>query len=256
MNTLGAQAMLQAWEEAQAHHPGRRPLVLLRQAWPEVEPGHWGALPIGECDRWLAALREQLFGPELDTVADCAACGETLQLRFTARDLLGAPDDEPVGAGLPQDGGGSTATLRCDAWELRYAMPRADDLVAALADADDDRQRAVAGLIERCVRSASHDGQTVDAAGLPPAIVDRLQDEMSRRDPLADCRVALQCPACGHRFERRFDIGAYFWDELDDWADRTLTEVHVLAGAYGWSEPEILSLSADRRRRYLSMVQE
>ena len=99
------------------------------------------------------------------------------------------------------------------------------------------------------------DGGPATVAQLPHSVVDRLEQEMARRDPGADARVALECAACGHAFERRFDIGAYLWDELDDWAQRTLAEVHVLAGAYGWSEPQVLALSASRRRHYISLVQ-
>jgi hypothetical protein len=44
------------------------------------------------------------------------------------------------------------------------------------------------------------------------------------------------------------------WRELDDWAQRTLREIHVIAGAYGWSEDEILQLSARRRQMYVEMI--
>jgi hypothetical protein len=35
-----------------------------------------------------------------------------------------------------------------------------------------------------------------------------------------------------------------------------LEEVHTLASAYGWAQSEILSMSASRRRRYMSMIAE
>ena len=92
-------------------------------------------------------------------------------------------------------------------------------------------------------------------AELPAAVIDQLQQDMAARDPGADLRIALTCPACGHGFDRRFDIAGHLWDALDDWAERTLAEVHALAGAYGWSEPQVLSLSAARRQRYIAMVQ-
>jgi len=47
---------------------------------------------------------------------------------------------------------------------------------------------------------------------------------------------------------------AYLWNEIDAWAYRTLQEVHTLAKAYGWSEEEILRLSAWRRHFYISLV--
>lgn len=51
-----------------------------------------------------------------------------------------------------------------------------------------------------------------------------------------------------------FDIGAYLWEEVDAWADRTLRDVHLLAASYGWSERDILDLSPARRGRYLELA--
>jgi hypothetical protein len=44
------------------------------------------------------------------------------------------------------------------------------------------------------------------------------------------------------------------WRELDEWAERTLHEIHVIASNYGWSESEILELSARRRQTYVEMI--
>jgi hypothetical protein len=242
MNTLTAQAMLHSWELGQGEPALRRPLALLCGAWPEPDPGSWGALPIGERDRWLLTLHESLFGTELDTVAACPACGETLELRFptTALHPGTVADDTP-------------ASLDCEGWQVGFRLPGSDDLIDAAASGD--RDAALARLLERCVLGLRHDGRPAEPADLPPSVIERLQQEMARRDPGADNRVALECPGCGHRFERRFDIGTYLWDELDDWAQRTLAEVHLLASAYGWSEPQILALGAARRRHYIELVQ-
>ena len=80
-------------------------------------------------------------------------------------------------------------------------------------------------------------------AELPPPVIDRIEREMAERDPGADASVALTCH-CGMT-ERRFDIGAYLWDEVDDWAS---------AGECTcWPAPmdgatQILALSSARRR--------
>jgi len=73
-------------------------------------------------------------------------------------------------------------------------------------------------------------------------------------DPQADVRLDLTCTACGHHWESIFDIATYFWREIDDWAQRMLRDVHILAMAYSWSEADILSMSAWRRQAYLQMV--
>jgi hypothetical protein len=239
---LSAQAVLHTWEQAQAMDSTARALALLRLAWPEVAPDDWGALPIGARDARLFALFEALFGPALDTQVDCPACSEALELQLRTTDLRPAPSHahEPP-------------HLQFEGYELAYRLPCSDDL-AALQGAS-DTAGAVQQLIERCLHEARRAGRVVDAAALPPAVLERLQQDMALHDPGADIRIALSCPACGHGFERRFDIGDYLWEELDDWAERTLTEVHTLASAYGWSEPQVLSLSADRRRRYIALVQ-
>ncbi len=246
MNTLTAEVVLRTWEQAQGTHPLRRSLALLHAAWPEVDPKLWSAMPIGERDQGLFSVHEALFGTGLDTVAACPACGEALQLVFSTRDLRVVP---------ATDAGSAPTTLSCDGWELGYRLPGSEDLLAVMAADDETQPSTVARLLERCVVDARHGGTPVAASELPEPVVQRLQQEMARRDPGADTRVSLHCPSCGTAFERRFDIGEYLWDALDDWSQHTLAEVHLLAGAYGWSEPQILALSAWRRRHYLSLVQ-
>jgi len=239
MSTLGAQRLLHSWECARHDHPVRRALALLDAAWPELGEAHWRRLPIGTRDAWLIALHEALFGPALETRVDCPACGEPLESQLATTDLRTEPASE--GEPAPLEEGGIA---------LHWRLPTSEDLIAVLDAAD-----AADRLLERCVHDARCAGQPLAADDLPEPLVERLQQEMARRDPGADLRIALACPACGHAFERRFDIGAYLWGALDDWAERTLDEVHLLASAYGWSEAEILALPAARRRRYIERIQ-
>jgi len=80
--------------------------------------------------------------------------------------------------------------------------------------------------------------------------------KMSSADPMADIHLALNCPNCAHKWEAAFDIVAFLWREISAAARRLLREVHTLASAYGWTQPEILSLSSARRRVYLEMATE
>jgi hypothetical protein len=47
---------------------------------------------------------------------------------------------------------------------------------------------------------------------------------------------------------------AFFWKEINHWANRILREVHLLASTYGWSEADILALTPTRRQWYLALV--
>lgn len=247
MTALTAQAVLQAWESAQGEHPLRRPQALLCAAWPEVDAGAWGRMPLGARDAQLARLHERLFGPELDTVADCPRCHERLQTGFSTVDL-GTPGDAADAREAAAE------RLHCEGFDLVFRLPASDDLLALAETPDSAPESALRWLLERCLIEARRAGEPASAAELPATVVQQVQREMALRDPGADTSVALTCPACGHGFERRFDMGAYLWDAVDDWAQRTLGEVHLLACAYGWSEPQILALSAARRSHYIALV--
>jgi hypothetical protein len=79
---------------------------------------------------------------------------------------------------------------------------------------------------------------------------------MADADPLAEVLVSLTCPECGTAFDADVDIASFVWSEVEARALRVLHDVGVLAGAYGWSEPEVLALSEPRRAAYLRLVLE
>lgn len=240
---LGARALLRTWDDAQALPPWQRADALLQLAWPEVPPATWGTLPLGARDERLFQLYEALFGPVLELMADCPACDEPLELSLHTHELW------PEWAAPSGSIADAPTTWQADGYEVAYRLPGVADLAAAMSEGD-----AAVTLLERCVLDARHGGRALRASELPPAVIDVIQQDMARRDPAADLRIALACPACGHSFERRLDIAACLWAELDDWAGRTLAEVHVLARAYGWTEGESLSLSASRRQRYIDLI--
>jgi hypothetical protein len=51
-----------------------------------------------------------------------------------------------------------------------------------------------------------------------------------------------------------FEIGTFLWTELAAQAKRLLREIAALARVFGWSEAEVLSLSATRRQIYLELA--
>jgi hypothetical protein len=109
-------------------------------------------------------------------------------------------------------------------------------------------------LLEQCIRSAERRGDEITAAQLPESVVERISARMSEADPQADIQLALKCPVCSDEWNAAFDIESFFWIEINAWAARILGEVHILASAYGWSEQEILRVSAWRRECYLNLV--
>ncbi|MEK8172977.1 hypothetical protein NKH77_40185 [Streptomyces sp. M19] len=112
-------------------------------------------------------------------------------------------------------------------------------------------------LLARCTVSAVRDGSRVEPdalpALLPEPLRERLAEAAERADPAADLTLNIACPECGAATRAELDVAAYLWTELDAWARDLLLDVHLLATAYGWSEPEVLALSPLRRRYYLEL---
>ena len=241
MLTLNATNLLTAWEDGVSQHPLQRALTLLALAWPEKTTNEWARVSIGERDRGLLQLRDELFGSRFEAIASCPECGERLELAFTTQDLLAqraemAATSEPL-------------KLISGGYEVDYRLPTTDDLLAVAGNPSEAREL----LMERCVEARNH-GVAISASALPDEVLTLLGQKMADADPQAEVQIVLNCPACLHHWPTVFDILSYLWGEIEDWAQRLFQDVHSLASAYGWSERDILSMSAARRRVYLEMV--
>ncbi|MET4726678.1 hypothetical protein ABIE09_000449 [Lysobacter enzymogenes] len=243
--------LIGAWERLHRFGANERALGLLQAVWPQPDPAQWSRASLGQRDACLFALHEALFGGRLQTTAACPACGERLESQLRVADLCGEPPRELPQPPAPQ-------RLEYRDYRIEYRLPDSDDLrhLPPARGGEDALDAAVAALLRRCVLSAQRRGRELDAdAPLPPALVERLCERMAQDDPLADLQLAVQCPACAHQWSAAFDIGAYLWEELDDWVQDLLSQVHALARHYAWSERDILDLSPVRRRFYLDLVQ-
>jgi hypothetical protein len=245
MTALSSEALLALWESNHHVHPIERALALLDAAWPEVGAGHWARAPIGQRDCSLLGLQEALFGADLATTTRCPRCRERLESTFTTGDVRVRTPAAPV-ASPPR-------RLQEQDYEIDYRLPTSADLLEIVASGI-DTEAATRELLRRCVLNARQAQEQIDPSTLPLPILARLGEQMTREDPEAEIRLRLTCPSCGHAWRASFDIASYLWSELEEWAHRMLVDIHLLAGAYGWSERQILALSPVRRRLYVDMV--
>jgi hypothetical protein len=239
---LNATTLLTAWEQGVSQPPLQRAMTLLALAWPQKSVAEWASVSIGERDRQLLQLRDELFGSKLEAIAVCPECEARLQLAFSTQDLQ-MPATATATDGEPR-------RLQSGPFEVDYRLPTSADLLEVANNPDQAKEL----LLERCV-DAQRDGVNVPAADLPDQLVKLLGRKMAQADPQAEVLIALDCPACAHHWSIVFDILPYLWGEIQDWAERLLHDVHSLARAYGWSERDIIAMSARRRRCYLEMVQ-
>ncbi|MEV8310352.1 hypothetical protein AB0P36_24110 [Streptomyces flavidovirens] len=244
MTPTGPAELLATWEAGLATHDSGRSLLLHRAARPEAGTDELLSMPVGDREADLFALRRALFGERMQVCVECAACGEAMEFDLDAT-LLGSRTRTPDGPLRVEEG----------EWVVEFRLPTVADLAAAGGVPDPQEARRL--LVARCTVSAVRGGVAVPperlAGLLPERVEQRLAETAEEADPAADVTLNIACPECGEATPAELDITSYLWTELDTWARDLMLDVHLLATAYGWSEPEILALSPLRRRYYLEL---
>ena len=135
---------------------------------------------------------------------------------------------------------------------VAFRPPSTSDLHAITSARDVEDARRM--LVARCVLSAEQDGSPIAASLLPDPVIEEMGRAIESADPTTELRLRASCPACSYEWEAPFDVASFLWEEIGRRAHRLLGEIHALAGAYGWSEAEILALPEPRRSAYLELV--
>ena len=226
--------LVTAWEMADGLTPPVRTAVLVHALGLAPSPARALDLDVGSAASLLAAGYAEAFGDRVDLVVECGACGETLE----ADAELPRPDPGPMVA-------------RTGRWEVR--LPTLAELGAVHGD-----PAAATRLRRWCVRPVPGDGAPEAEPVLDDA-VDAVLDEAldDALDELAAAALPsgpVTCPQCGTRSDVVLDTAALLWDRLRRDTPRLLSDVAVLAGAFGWSDAEILALTDARRQAYLHLA--
>jgi hypothetical protein len=242
MSPPSAADVVAIWERGVREGPLERALTVLARTTGEPR-AKLAALSIGERDVHLFAIYAHLFGARLDAYAECPRCAERLEYAVAGDQLFGWTDPATQAAALALSSGDVS---------LRLRLPDSADLAAV--GAYDDPAQARRLLAHRCVAEASRGAMPIPLVALSDALIDEISGRLAATDPRADLLIDLSCPGCAHTWQVALDIERFLWAKINALAKRLLREVHVLARAYGWSEHDILALSATRRAIYLEMA--
>lgn len=250
MTPPGAEVLLNAWEAGLSQPPLRRALILLSAAEPGTSPDALAALSVGQRDRRLLQLREDLFGWRLGNMAVCPECGERIEWENRTAEFLST--DAGRAAEAPPEPATEPHQLGAGDYAVQFRLPDSLDMEAVVGHQGTGVAERL--LMSRCVVHATRAGEPCAFDDLPDDVLRALEERLESLDPLADMRIELRCPDCGHDWAVPFDIASFLWQEVDDWARRLLRTVAELAAAFGWGEREILSLSPLRRQLYLGLI--
>jgi hypothetical protein len=234
MRTLTNPDVLDLWDRGSRLHPLDQGLLLLGAIHPEERYAVLADWPLGRRNSAVAKWHCATFGPDLQGWTACPQCGEKLEFRMDGRSLLGPLESSLAG----------TLTSRGHSFRL----PSSRDL--ARATRESDSTQAAVSVLEACCLDADPVQKWSEED------IEQIGEEMALADAMAETRLTLSCAKCPAQWEESLDIVAFVWSEVEAAAKRLLLEVHTLASAYGWSEPEILALSDARRSCYLAMVRQ
>ena len=240
MRALTAPDIIRLWETAFRHHPVDRALAMLQAALPERSRDQLAELTLGQRDNLLLALRRATFGNVLPGTSECPGCRRTIEFDLDCGALLAGHDDPH-----PEQ-------LDLDGYRITVRPLNSFDLAAAARAGSVAESRAV--LLERCVSEARFRDRPIAAEALPAAIERRVAESTLASDSGAETLLSLDCPDCRHSWQSPLDIVQVLWLEISARAQRLLTEVHLLAKAYGWRERDIFELSPERRAAYLQLA--
>lgn len=230
MAPLSAAQLFALWEPSSAAPAHRRLEPLVASLFPgeAIESDTLGAR-----NRRLLALHAEVSDAAIEARLRCGRCGTDNAFELPVADILACPVPDPA----------ARVTVRAGKRRLTFRLPRMADLNAAAACDPDD---ALGLIVERC---------RIGGAGpVPAAAVGRLSARFEALDPAARILVDLACAECGSALSASVDLAEFVAAGVDGLVDRLQREIHVLAGAYGWTEGEILALPPPRRRGYLAMI--
>jgi hypothetical protein len=192
---------------------------------------------LGARNAALLSLRSALFDRGWPLLSRCPECGTICEFEADSVSLADALQGLFVADETMVEAGGE---------QIRLRAPTAADLRAISTFADQDA--AARFLLALCVSPARA------AESFDPAQLAELGTHLERLDPGALVSFALSCPACRHDWSAPVDVGEALWGELQRAAEKIFVEIDVLARTYGWTEQDVLSMSAIRRAAYLQLA--
>ena len=238
-SVIDGEVLLALWERALVHAPDERGVALLQATFDEFP----STSSLGTCNLRLAELHARLFGRELALTSHCPACATLAQFTGDCAALVATANTPAVPV---------VASLRVGEFLLEFRLPNTVDVKAASKYANVDE--FARHLLERCILACACDGEAMMASDLPTTVLDALSRHLEMLDPAASVSFAVTCPQCAVEWDARLDLAEALWRKLQVTAERFLLDIDILARTYGWTEGEVMSLSATRRAAYVQMA--
>lgn len=214
-------ALLDAWSAGRGQPWADRCLLLARLVFgDQAHRRDWD-----EAQRAILGLAASR-SDATDALVDCSTCGELVEVAVPITALI---DDE-------------LAARRGDRTLAPLRVPTVQDMVDAAVLKSSDAAAAL--LAERCGLAEIPDGERTSAMA-----------EFDETHPMLAPSVDVQCPACGGHIAAALDSVELGWGAVEMAAAVLVDDVIALAGAFGWSEADVLDVPPARRAVYRGLAE-
>lgn len=164
-------------------------------------------------------------------VLRCTHCRERFEIEFDLARCRGEVDEARF------------EWLAPDGQRLLLRLPTAADVESWRRAALRDEGRIAAALLAN------------GESAVPEDWLGPLSDALAERDPYTAWQVDAPCPDCGHVNTTDIDLQALVLADFAARQRRLLDDVATLAGAFHWSEAQILELPRWRRAHYIARIE-
>lgn len=217
-----------------------------------VSENHVRQLTIGDRERLVFAICISTFSEEMDLVSRCPfeECGALSEMTLNLNDLVyfklgNKPANEFEFKALTNDGP-LTVHFRIP---TGYDQEKAGQQLTTNPNAPVEQE-----LIEACILEVHNNkGKIIPHQHLLQVLKPQLEAAWSALDPASDPFSKINCPECNRDYTALLDGLQLLSTGLENRGD-LFEQVHRLARVYHWSEGEVLSLTFDRRQRYLDIA--
>ena len=244
MRPLSAAELLSVWERSMDLSLLRKTLLLLDLACPEMDESEITLFSIGERDARLFKIREWMFGSRFRNTIDCPQCGRAMEWEMNTEDFNLAV--------IPDKWAPEEYELNVNDFSIRFRLPNSQDISEILLPGTSNQESD--HLLQNCILEIKQKNRKYSQKTLPEKVSKALASKIEELDPAADIRIGISCPDCSHKWEAPFDIMSYLWSEINNWAQRMLQDIYLLAKTFGWAERDILNMDATRRQLYVEMI--
>lgn len=245
MKPLQTSELFSVWEQSIDLPVLSKALLLLAKACGVNDIISIETMSIGERDARLLVLREWMFGKRMQHVSHCPVCKEKVEWETNTTDLHLQNFKNTSVEKILQ--------ISDDAFEIKFRLINSRDIME-LMKRFQESENIANNLLRSCIIEINKGGEKITLDEVPNEVLMKLENEMTKHDPQADIQMALDCPACKHKWSVAFDIVSWFLSEINHWAKHILQEVFLLARFFGWSEKDILNMTPRRRSLYLQMI--